>query len=224
MDRVLTSLLLVAALAANAVRAQTSESPISSADAILYNGKILTVDASFSTAQAVAVSKDKILRVGNNDAYVQAFKTLEARGELPLRIGYGLDDLSGATDLDRTFQGLGKSMGEGSQEMWTVGVALQALDGSGSRECSQVQRKTQWPMGSWWPTGECLLEPEYRGARGNYFKEHLKALARHDVRFANTHVAGDWAHKQLLDILRPAGAVVSTYSKLAPKRSRTGEM
>ncbi len=37
------------------------------ADTILYNGKILTVDAQSSVAEAVAVSGDRILAVGTNE-------------------------------------------------------------------------------------------------------------------------------------------------------------
>ena len=35
---------------------------------ILYNGKIITVDAAFSLAQAVAISADRFVAVGTNDA------------------------------------------------------------------------------------------------------------------------------------------------------------
>ncbi len=36
-------------------------------DKILYNGKIVTVDADFSTAQAIAIAGDRIVAVGDND-------------------------------------------------------------------------------------------------------------------------------------------------------------
>ena len=56
------------------------------ADTILYNGKILTVDPDFSTAQAVAVRGNRILGVGTND------EVLRLAGPNTLRI-----DLKGKT-------------------------------------------------------------------------------------------------------------------------------
>ncbi|MDA2933221.1 amidohydrolase family protein [Acidobacteria bacterium AH-259-D05] len=138
--------------------------------------------------------------------YVQAYQILEARGELPVRIGYGISD-SSFVDPEGVFRRLGNPVGQGSNEVWVVSVSLQSLDGSGTRECTQTSRLTPWPGQDWFPVGGCYLEPEYRGARapgisrGNYYKEYLMTMARHSLRWANTHVAGDLAHKQVLDIL-----------------------
>ena len=48
----------------------TSTAPQSgeTADLVLYNGKIVTVDASFSIAQAVAIRGERFIAVGANDA------------------------------------------------------------------------------------------------------------------------------------------------------------
>jgi predicted amidohydrolase YtcJ len=56
------------------------------ADTVLYNGKILTVDSNFSTAQAMAVRGNRISAVGNND------EVLGLAGPNTLRI-----DLEGKT-------------------------------------------------------------------------------------------------------------------------------
>lgn len=56
------------------------------ADTILYNGKVLTVDAKFNTAEAVAVRGDKIAAVGKND------EVLKLAGPNTLKI-----DLKGRT-------------------------------------------------------------------------------------------------------------------------------
>ena len=40
--------------------------PPPSADLILLNGKIITVDKNFTIAEAVAINKDKIIAVGSN--------------------------------------------------------------------------------------------------------------------------------------------------------------
>ncbi len=138
--------------------------------------------------------------------YVKAFQILEARGELAVRIGYGI---SGSTFVDQEagLKGLGNPIGQGSNQIWVTSISLQGLDGSGVRECTQTPRLTPWPAQDWYPIGACYFEMEYRGARPpgvsreNYYKEYLMNLARHNLRWANTHVAGDLAHKQVLDIL-----------------------
>jgi hypothetical protein len=56
---------LVIGLAVCALAAQTPQQP---ADTILVNGHVLTVDASFSTAQAVAIASGKFVAVGTNTA------------------------------------------------------------------------------------------------------------------------------------------------------------
>src|ERR1700716_3657858 len=41
------------------------------ADLIIHNAKVLTVDAKFSIAEAIAVKNDRILAVGKNDAILK---------------------------------------------------------------------------------------------------------------------------------------------------------
>jgi len=59
-------LLLAALVAACASAPATPPGP--AADLVLYNGKIVTVDAQFSIAQAVAIRGDRFVAVGANDA------------------------------------------------------------------------------------------------------------------------------------------------------------
>lgn len=47
-----------------------ASSPVSAADLILYNGKIVTVDANFSVQQAMAIEDGRIVAVGRNDDIV----------------------------------------------------------------------------------------------------------------------------------------------------------
>src|SRR4030095_11775286 len=64
-----SSLLLAAAIALISGRAAAQSLPaevIRYADIVLHNGKIITVDANFSLAQAIAVRDGKILRVGRD--------------------------------------------------------------------------------------------------------------------------------------------------------------
>src|SRR3990167_10411425 len=58
----LTILAGVAALGGSPLLAQQP------ADLILHNGKVLTVDSNFSTAQAVAITSNKISAVGTDPA------------------------------------------------------------------------------------------------------------------------------------------------------------
>ena len=137
--------------------------------------------------------------------YAEAFRILEAAGELAVRVGYGIDQ-SNFPDLESAIPQQAGRIGEGSNEVWVTSMSLQSLDGSSTRECSQTERINAWPGQDWWPTGGCYLEPEYRGAREpgvsrkNYYGDHLKLMAEHGVRWANTHVAGDLVHKHALDL------------------------
>jgi len=54
-------------VAARVASAQTPPELIAYPSLVLYNGKILTVDAQFSVAEAVAVRDGRILAVGTND-------------------------------------------------------------------------------------------------------------------------------------------------------------
>ena len=44
----------------------TASSGVPSADLVLYNGRVITVDGSFTIAQSVAISGDRIIAVGSN--------------------------------------------------------------------------------------------------------------------------------------------------------------
>ena len=79
----LTSLFLVTFSVFGSVHLASAQE---AADTILYNGKILTVDSNFRTAQAVAVRSSQIAAVGTND------EVLSLAGPNTLRI-----DLKGKT-------------------------------------------------------------------------------------------------------------------------------
>ena len=50
-----------------AIGAVSAQQPARQADLVLTNGKIITVDDRFTIAQAVAISRDRIVAVGTND-------------------------------------------------------------------------------------------------------------------------------------------------------------
>ena len=59
---------LTAPAAAQTAATPTSADPIRPADLILKNGKIITVDAAFTIAQAIAIAGDRIVGVGPDAA------------------------------------------------------------------------------------------------------------------------------------------------------------
>src|SRR5262245_59013676 len=59
-------LILLASLLAAPVWAQSGKGMVIFADAVYHNGKVLTVDERFSTAQALAVRDGKVMAVGSN--------------------------------------------------------------------------------------------------------------------------------------------------------------
>ncbi len=141
----------------------------------------------------------------------KAYAYLDARGEMPLRVGYGMLDYFGTTkDLNKEMTALGKKVGTGSDFFWVTSVAPTAVDGATTRACTS-QKRTGGAYGvidSWFPTGQCHLDIEYRGAKGkgapiqgNYFREWVMDSGKYGVRFANTHVAGDRSHALLLSIM-----------------------
>jgi len=58
---------MVAAALVAALAAGCASAPTNSPDVVLYNGKIVTVDAKFSIAQAVAIRGERFVAVGSND-------------------------------------------------------------------------------------------------------------------------------------------------------------
>src|SRR5205085_584067 len=91
--------LLICVVAVTITHAQTP-----SATLLLRNGKIVTVDASMPQAQAIAISGDRIVGVGTNDA-MQKFvgpntQVIDVRGQLVI---------PGLIESHGHFMGLGQS-------------------------------------------------------------------------------------------------------------------
>jgi len=141
------------------------------------------------------------------DYAVAAIKWMESRGQWWLRFGYGMEGPFGTTEDLSNLEGIGKQMGTGSDMFWMISSAPSAIDGSGSRACSTQTRVTAVSdVEQWWPNGQCLLDIEYKGAKGakiqaNYVREWLEAGARDGVRLANTHAAADRTVKQTLNVI-----------------------
>jgi predicted amidohydrolase YtcJ len=141
-----------------------------------------------------------------------AFERLRSQGQLTARIGGGMQDVFGNLPGDEIENGIkqyANIAGQGDDMMWVTSVAPTAIDGGGSRACTNEKRQGQLEViDSWWPMGQCHTDQEFRGAAGragaiqaNYFREWVFASGRYNVRFANTHTAGDRSVKNMLDII-----------------------
>jgi predicted amidohydrolase YtcJ len=146
-------------------------------------------------------------------AYSKAtFDLLRSRGEMTLRLGAGLQDVFGnlpELEIEKGLQKYSGVAGTGDDTMWVTSLGPTAIDGGGTRACTNQKRKGQLEfIDNWWPTGQCHTDAEFRGAagraasiQGSYFREWVFASAKTNVRFANTHVAGDRSVRNMLDMI-----------------------
>ncbi len=144
---------------------------------------------------------------------VRAYQWLDSRGQMPLRYAYGEMSTFGIPGADLTpFK-----MGDGTDILFISSISARAVDGSGSRMCTNLQRDSQAvgedggasvtalsASSEWWPRGQCSLDIEYGGGttgaslKANYFMEFYNELAQAGLRTANVHVAGDDSHSRLM--------------------------
>ncbi|MBI4445340.1 MAG: amidohydrolase family protein [Acidobacteria bacterium] len=139
-------------------------------------------------------------RMGSQD--VEALKILDLNNELKVRIPYGLSDFFAVDDAAATFKRMGNLIGLGSSKLWINSFTPIIVDASDSRMATDQKRLVEYgPDGQYFPIGIALLDPEYRGARGNYFKEWFLEVARNGGRVANLHTAGDRSNRRMIEIL-----------------------
>ncbi len=131
---------------------------------------------------------------------INAYKLLESKGELNQREGYGLiEPFGNVIDLKNGLKKYVAEIGKGDDMIWATGAGPTAVDGSTSRACTNQKRTGEYSaIDSWFPSGQCHMDIEYRGAvkrsapmQENYFKNFVMASGRDGLRFANVHVAGD---------------------------------
>jgi hypothetical protein len=139
-----------------------------------------------------------------------AYKMLESQGKLTYRIGYGIIEAFGNVDLSKTdLKNQGRQIGSGTDKIWITSIGPTAIDGASSRQCTDQKRTgTFTPIDSWFPSGQCHTDIEYKGSarraapiQKNYFGDWVMASGRDGVRFANTHVAGDRANSNMLNFV-----------------------
>ena len=149
---------------------------------------------------------------------VDVYKWLDARGEMPLRYGYGVAWTFGMPGMDMKQY----EMGGGSDTVWVTSMSPRAIDGSGSRMCVSIERDSQAvtaaagevsgmmglsAISEWWPRGQCHMDIEYSGGtrgaslKGNYYPEWFGEVAAQGLRSANNHTSGDESHSRYLSTL-----------------------
>ena len=142
---------------------------------------------------------------------VETYKLLDSRGELTLRMAYGVEWAFGGGDVPdannlKKFQ---NTVGSGTDSIWITSVAPTEMDGATTRACTNQKRQTAYgAIDSYWPTGQCQTDSEFKGAAGHaatihasYYRDWIFASGKYGVRFANTHVAGDRSVRNMLDMI-----------------------
>ncbi|MBI4447304.1 MAG: amidohydrolase family protein [Acidobacteria bacterium] len=133
---------------------------------------------------------------------VEALKILDRNQQLKVRIAYGMSDFFGIEDPELSFHRIGGLIGLGSSRLWINSFTPIIVDG-GQAMAATDQKRIQ-PFGNeskYFPIGNALLDPEYRGASGNYYKDWFFAVARSGGRVANLHVGGDRSVRRMIEIL-----------------------
>ena len=153
------------------------------------------------------------------------WELLRSQGQMTARVGGGMQDVFGnlnAADVDAGLRQYSGIAGKGDDMLWVTSVAPTAIDGGGSRACTNEKRQGQLEViDGWWPMGQCHTDQEFRGAagragpiQGNYFREWVVSSGKNNVRFANTHTAGDRSVKNMLDMVE---AIQRQYGRDATK-------
>ncbi|MEE8349506.1 MAG: amidohydrolase family protein [Acidobacteriota bacterium] len=157
-----------------------------------------------------------VISGGLHTSSVRAYQWLEARGEMPMRYGYGVMSTFGLPGADRQFE-----MGSGTDMIWITSMSSRAVDGAGSRMCISIERDSEAAsaveggdgmmglsaVSGWWPRGQCLMDIEYgggsRGAavKANYFNDWYNQVAQDGLRSANVHVSGNDSHSRVISAL-----------------------
>ncbi len=140
----------------------------------------------------------------------KAYEWLESKGQMTFRLSYSKRWVFGqAANPKAEIAQYRNEAGSGNDKIWVSSVAPSAVDGSTSRACTNLKRKTTYAaLDNYWPMGQCYTDQEYLGAAGrsapikaNYFKEWVLESGRQGVRVANDHVAGDRSHSNMLDMI-----------------------
>ncbi|MCZ6484591.1 MAG: amidohydrolase family protein [Acidobacteria bacterium] len=155
---------------------------------------------------------------GLHEYSVERYKWLDARGQMPIRYGYGIMSTFGIPNADMTQY----EMGAGTDMLWITSMSARGVDGSGARMCISLERDSAaveasgiegegspslmglFAVDEWWPRGQCSLDIEYNGAtkgaslKRNYFLDWYNEVARDGLRSGNAHMSGNDSHARFI--------------------------
>ncbi|MBI4444753.1 MAG: amidohydrolase family protein [Acidobacteria bacterium] len=161
------------------------------------------------------------------DYAIEIYKALEKKGQLPVRFGYGIQDVFDTPDA-APLKNI--KIGSGSDMLWVTSVSSGMVDGATYGFCTDLKRNDTavndptafgvlgWdsknPMAKMYNRGWCFLDIEFKGGRdgsgapikGNYFNDWFQLVAQNGLRSANTHVQGDASHRMFLTMLEKIDA------------------
>lgn len=138
---------------------------------------------------------------------LDAFQGMSRKGDLTLRLPYGLEGYFGNLQNLDELKEHAKQVGQGDDMMWAISLAPSAVDGAGVRSCTNLTKTGSFGnLDDWWPRGQCILDSEYRGPKGapitdNYFRNWVMKSGQYGARFANTHITGDRSIKMMLGMM-----------------------
>ncbi|MSO20826.1 MAG: hypothetical protein EXQ56_10270 [Acidobacteria bacterium] len=157
---------------------------------------------------------------------LHAYEYLAARNELTMRVGYGtIEDFGAVQNFAKEMPALAKKINSGTDKIWITAIGPTAVDGVTTRACTDQKRKAAYGViDSWFPSGQCHYDIEYRGAMGsvnkaaniksNYYQNWTLNAGKYGVRFGNTHVAGDKSHRLIFNLVEQ---IQKQYGKDATK-------
>jgi predicted amidohydrolase YtcJ len=166
----------------------------------------------FRMVQEDLVSIGQTVDSGRYPAWrVEGLKMLRQQGKLIQRQAYGWEDEFGLIQNMDELKKYKDQIGAGDDLIWITSVAPSSVDGSGSRMCTNTQKHMTGAIDSLYPMGQCYQDSEFNGAAGrsakisaNYYRDWIMASAKHGVRFANTHMAGDRSVNEWLKMVADA--------------------
>ena len=141
------------------------------ADTVLYNGKILTVDSDFSTAQAVAVRGNRIAAVGTND------EVLRLAGPNTLRIDLkGKTMIPGFINTHVHLEAFGNSSGY-AREMGSLKTREFAVNVRGLKTADEVLQQMRDIIAAFkFKQGEWIyFKPNWTGSQADIIFNGLNA-------------------------------------------------
>ena len=137
---------------------------------------------------------------------LRGYQDLDQRGEMNVRIAYASEILVDHPNPEMMIRRYDTPPGAGSPMLWNTGFSLLNLDlvVSAASACMSKAYPREsihfpvWRFQFWGPYGNCMMRSE-----NHTLREALEAIAKNGGRMTGTHVSGDGALDDVLDVLEP---------------------